>query len=233
MERVTILGDEKELLGDIFAPVGSREWAIAARYKLQKLLDNCKNQPEYIEGVTEAFIASGGYKHLTDRYGIPFRSYDAFCLERRPNGLQRPRAEIEALIAMGKKKTAREMAADPEVKPVAKQGDSIQKIERAENGTLKGDSAASVSLQTVVDIVNYGGNSSSYLVRRLKRDAPDIAAALARGEYKSARAAAIAAGIVKVPTPIEQIKKLYGKLSDDEKAAFVAWLTERLETLQS
>jgi hypothetical protein len=40
------------------------------------------------------------------------------------------------------------------------------------------------------------GTSVEYLVRRLKRDRPDIAIALGRGEYRSARAAAIAAGIV-------------------------------------
>jgi hypothetical protein len=39
-----------------------------------------------------------------------------------------------------------------------------------------------------------GGNSASYLIRRLKRDNPAVAQALARGEYKSARAAGIAAG---------------------------------------
>jgi hypothetical protein len=46
------------------------------------------------------------------------------------------------------------------------------------------------------------GNSALYLVRRLKRAAPEAAAALTRGEYPSACAAAKAAGIVKdVPPP--------------------------------
>jgi hypothetical protein len=51
------------------------------------------------------------------------------------------------------------------------------------------------------------GNSASYLVRRIKRDNPAVAQALARGEYKSARAAGIAAGIVKVPTALEVVQK--------------------------
>jgi hypothetical protein len=38
---------------------------------------------------------------------------------------------------------------------------------------------------------NEHGNSASYLVRRLKRDRPDVATKLARGEYTSARAAAV------------------------------------------
>jgi hypothetical protein len=48
-------------------------------------------------------------------------------------------------------------------------------------------------------------NSAERIVRRLKRDAPDIAEALARGEFKSARAAGIAAGIITPPTPLEPV----------------------------
>jgi hypothetical protein len=43
------------------------------------------------------------------------------------------------------------------------------------------------------------GTSVDYLATRLKRDFPDIAAAVGRGEFKSIRQAAIAAGIVKPP----------------------------------
>jgi hypothetical protein len=50
------------------------------------------------------------------------------------------------------------------------------------------------------------GNSEEYVVRRLKRDAPDLAAALARGEFPSARAAGIAAGFVKPSPPSLQLK---------------------------
>ena len=42
-----------------------------------------------------------------------------------------------------------------------------------------------------------GSTNSSYLAARLKRDHPDIAARVANGEFKSIRAAALEAGIVK------------------------------------
>jgi hypothetical protein len=61
------------------------------------------------------------------------------------------------------------------------------------------------------------GTQAEYLVRRLKRDAPEIAEKLARGEYPSARAAGIAAGIVKVPTALEQIRRLLPRLTADER----------------
>lgn len=49
------------------------------------------------------------------------------------------------------------------------------------------------------------GNSEEYVVRRLKRDAPELAAALARGEFPSARDAGIAAGFVKPSPPSIQL----------------------------
>jgi hypothetical protein len=68
------------------------------------------------------------------------------------------------------------------------------------------------------------GNSAAYLVRRLKRDHKDIADALARGQYRSARAAGIAAGIVKVPARLEVAKKACRKLSAKERAELRRWL---------
>ena len=50
-----------------------------------------------------------------------------------------------------------------------------------------------------------GSNSATYLLRRLRRDAPDVADALERGEFKSARAAAIEAGII-IPFPSIALK---------------------------
>lgn len=44
------------------------------------------------------------------------------------------------------------------------------------------------------------GRGAAYLKARLERDYPDVAKAFARGEHRSARAAAIAAGIIK-PVP--------------------------------
>jgi len=49
-----------------------------------------------------------------------------------------------------------------------------------------------------------GTTGAAYLVARLRRDAPEVADALKRGEIKSARAAAIEAGIIK-PVPIVRL----------------------------
>lgn len=57
--------------------------------------------------------------------------------------------------------------------------------------------------QPTAGSLKYGGNPD-YLKARLERDAPEIAAALARGEHRSARSAAIAAGIIK-PVPVVRL----------------------------
>ena len=49
------------------------------------------------------------------------------------------------------------------------------------------------------------GGNPAYLQARLRRDAPEVAVALERGEFKSARAAAIEAGII-IPFPSLQLK---------------------------
>jgi hypothetical protein len=64
------------------------------------------------------------------------------------------------------------------------------------------------------------GNEASYLAARLKRDFPDIAAAVERGEYPSMRKAALAAGIVKPPDPLRQAQRLWEKMLPEERDAF-------------
>jgi hypothetical protein len=65
-------------------------------------------------------------------------------------------------------------AADPDVLPARdEKGGRPRNDENCANGT-----------------VTHGSNQAITIVRRLKRDHPAIAAALARGEYPSARAAA-------------------------------------------
>src|SRR4051794_37395765 len=52
----------------------------------------------------------------------------------------------------------------------------------------------------------HGSNSAVYLAARIKRDAPEIAAAVERGEFKTMRAAAIAAGIVNARTALDKLR---------------------------
>lgn len=73
------------------------------------------------------------------------------------------------------------------------------------------------------------GETAAYLASRIKKKRPDIAAAVERGEYRSMRAAAIAAGIVTPPTPLEIILKQLPKLTDSERRQLVKTLLMKQE----
>ena len=70
-----------------------------------------------------------------------------------------------------------------------------------------------------------GGKSkygtSAYFVARIKRDHRDIADQLEAGAFSSIKAAARAAGIIKVKTPLEHLNHWWDKASDEEKRAFI------------
>ena len=73
------------------------------------------------------------------------------------------------------------------------------------------------------------GNAATYLMRRLKRDHEEIAAALARGEYSSAYAAAKAAGIITPPTAFQRLQGAWRQATLDERSQFLTWVeTERV-----
>jgi hypothetical protein len=65
-----------------------------------------------------------------------------------------------------------------------------------------------------------GGTAPGYLAARLKRDHPEIAAAVERGEYPSVHAAAIAAGIVKPRTPYGDMVSGWRRASDHDRMRF-------------
>ena len=68
--------------------------------------------------------------------------------------------------------------------------------------------------------MNKQGTGSEYLLRRLAKTAPDILDRYEAGEFKSVRAASIAAGHIKVATVLEQLFKLWKKATADERTEF-------------
>ena len=75
-----------------------------------------------------------------------------------------------------------------------------------------------------VDNVNMsvirGGNGSEYLLRRLAKTAPDFLDRYEAGEFKSVRAASIAAGHIKVATVLQRLLKLWEKATEAERRKF-------------
>jgi hypothetical protein len=75
------------------------------------------------------------------------------------------------------------------------------------------------------------GNSKEYVVCRLKRETPELAAALARGEFSSARAAGIAAGFIKPSPPSLQLKDPAPTAQNLLAKKGQAWCLQLLEEL--
>ncbi len=66
------------------------------------------------------------------------------------------------------------------------------------------------------------GNSRERLAARLKKlNDPDINRRIEAGEFKSTHAAGVAAGIVKIKTPLEQLNHWWKKASAAERDAFL------------
>lgn len=84
------------------------------------------------------------------------------------------------------------------------------------------------------DNVCQRGASSEYVVSRLKRDSPELAEALTRGEFPSVRAAGIAAGFIKPSPPSLQLKEPFPtaqKLLDKKGKEWCLQLLEELSEL--
>jgi hypothetical protein len=141
-------------------------------------------------------------------------------------------AEIGATEKQSLLNKSQQLARDPDVKPLAEQGAPVGNQNASKAQRLAADPEVRPLMHLAgnkgsnTTIVRPIGRGSEYLVRRLKRDAPEIAEALARGEYKSARAAGIAAGIVKVPTPLDDLKRAWKKASKEEKDSFRKWIKD-------
>jgi len=67
--------------------------------------------------------------------------------------------------------------------------------------------------------ISKGENHTAYLAARLRRDHPD--ADFDESVRGSVRQAAIAAGIVKVPSVLDQLLKLWAKASDADRHTFI------------
>lgn len=67
------------------------------------------------------------------------------------------------------------------------------------------------------------GNTLPYAIRRLAKDRPDLLERVKAGEM-SAHAAMVEAGFRKVPSPLDVLKRAWGKAAPSERKAFSEWI---------
>jgi len=176
-------------IGDPEAPVGTKPWARYYTLSAHDGLNEMDVNVRTVRACLEDLHAGKAWQVL----GCD--DYDQWCNEH----LGKPVALVQAVRLANDKQTMRELV---------EQQPALARPGRPKAGGK-------------VDNVNFtktpGGNAPAYLVSRLKRDRPDIAERLADGEFRSVRAAAIEAGIVKVPSVFERVQKLLPKLTDAER----------------
>ena len=100
----------------------------------------------------------------------------------------------------------------------ARKGQSLGTVLRSHGGKRKGDGFQ------VDNIKLKGGTQTAYLAARLRRDHPD--AVFDESIRGSVRQAAIAAGIVKVPSVLDKLRKLWEKASEADRRTFLEEATD-------
>lgn len=93
-------------------------------------------------------------------------------------------------------------------------GAVLRKVGRPKAGEGNGDNVT----------ISGKGNGPAYLAARLRRDHPD--AVFDESVRGSVRQAAIAAGIVKVPSVLDQLRKLWAKASEADRRTFMEEITD-------
>jgi hypothetical protein len=201
--RTVVVGGPAEL-GDLGAPIGSEPWAIAVRVEIQDALKNERFEAGRLQRLLETMRRANGYTALCGPDKQPFASFRDFCVARYPYGLGYEPAALDAIVE--ERKTAQALAAKAEGEPLKDVGaPTAEETDNVDN----------------ININPVGGTSATYLARRIARDRPDILHRMKAGEFRSVRAAAIEAGIVKVPTALDLLRRAWEKATDEERVAFL------------
>ncbi len=66
--------------------------------------------------------------------------------------------------------------------------------------------------------------NAAYYEDRLRKDHPVVHADLLAGKYPSVRQAAAAAGLIRLPTPLDALKREWKRAGSAEQIEFVRWL---------
>jgi hypothetical protein len=190
-------------LGDLQAPRGSRSWAIAVRDELNNMLHRAEFSSSSARTWCDAIRENDAWKVLEDSQRRPFKSYEAFCTHRKPQGLGRQPADIDRIIAERKEREV-QIAREH---PLPERGEVGRGRNRVDNINSKTN----------------GGTGRSYTLRRLARDRPDLLDKVEKRKL-SANAAAVEAGFRKRPTPFDKLRSAWKQADEGMRQKFLSWI---------
>ena len=185
-------------VGDRTAPKGSRPWAIWLLGVTKLTRDELERDSSSLKELLERLRKHEAWKAL----GVP--SFDMLCTTQ----LRLSSDEVAAIQTSGKHQTLGIVLAKA-------QHARAQAVE-VRQGQPKKESNLSNGKNTF----QHGGNGSEYLLRRLAKTAPDFLDRYEAGEFKSVRAASIAAGHIKVATVLQRLLKLWEKATEADRRKF-------------
>lgn len=200
--------------GDARAPLGSEEWA--KRWRLEFHGAAIDPNPELVTSQYRLGEKFRAWEKLTDRNGKPFPTFDAFCEAPMPYGAGVSPRRVRAYIAMVEGKAAALEFAASTATPAPSHSDSA--VARVAKGK-KGFKPAS-NIGDNITNAKRGSTGAEYLTARIARDAPAVLERMKRGEFKSVRAAARAAGILKPIDPVRVAVRVVAKMTTEQRAAF-------------
>lgn len=239
-------------LGDPNAPPGSRAWAVAVRMDIQTTLNDINGDARHLRVMIDLIREHKGYRQLADAKGRAFATFQAFCEAKAPFGLGYDPSDIDAIIRERTARAAQERAEHPlSLGPVGRPTKKLEEPpeapaiptihgpdpgglpfgepERPKEGEGGKDSIRIISPPT------HQGTTADYLAARIARDRPDIQERMKTGEFRSVRAAAREAGIVR-PTvqiytdrPRDAAKAILKHFQGDRLEALIRALQEGLQ----
>jgi len=212
-----MVGTGAEQVAKLTLAARSQDWLLPQVMEALELLSNMT-----AEQWTSYFLIA---TPLEDQFGKPYFNWRHSPVKRYADFQAFYREELEQafgrwsdLQALWKRRVAGEISDDQARQEIKNNAAAIMAAAPAEVGPGQG---ARTDLKPRSDTTKLGRNVD-YLAARIKRDHPNIAAAVERGEYKSMRAAAIAAGIITPPTPLDLLRRAWARSSPEEQAVFRA-----------
>jgi hypothetical protein len=209
--------------GDIAAPVGSREWAIAVRGELSVCLSDEASNRGRIKHLTGLLRESKGYERLSDARGKPFTSWRSFCVAPAPWGLKYDPALLDAII-------------DEHNQPIALRVEQAAQMTTGEtlpNGTNRYMLAVSRIQLTSNERAEGAGISRATQTRLdyLARNAPELHEAVKHGEMGVRTAYDQARGTKKIEISADvdgAVRDLARKFTIEDLHRLVILLAERI-----
>jgi hypothetical protein len=196
-------------VGDPNAPSGSAAWCKAALERIRELKRQSQSAVSSLKYRLLSFAKDQHFTKLTDRDGSTFSTWEDFVQYPEPFGLG---MRVEVVRAIMVEEDDRKLLRDV-VDAVPAAGPAIHA------GPGRGH-------KTDSNTTGFIGRGSAYLIGRLKRDAPEFAKRLAAGEFRSARAAALAAGIITETSQLTVLRRAWKRASPNDRSTFLSEVTQ-------